>query len=414
MKVAQISKADEFGGGASRVAADLCRLFNDSKNYSKHFVSWAGKGYGESRVPLYGSHEKFIRGLHLGTKLAGFPELIPFEMIPEWKSKRLSEFDLLHFHDLSSAISPTTPALLGRTKPVIWTIHDASPFTGGCLYPFECSRFKASCGACPQLGEWPIDIKIDTTRLLHQVKKRVHKSGNVKAITPSRWMSDLAFSSGMFEMPPRVVPNGVDEKLFRNSGKEIAKKTLGIPLNRHAILISAGNVLDERKGTSFAIEAVRKLSHLRPFLVIVGNPSPALTELLDGIDHKTLGYLSDPGELAQAYRAADIYLFCSLADNQPLSVLETMASGTPTVGFATGGIPEMVANDESGLLVKPRDIPALVRAIEVAFHEDRHKAWGLEARATVERNFTYQQMKRNHDELYKELIESYESKQAKA
>ena len=147
MKLAQISKADSFGGGASRVAEDLTYLINKNGFSAHHLCSWSGKGFHaqENRYPLYGRFEREIRFLHSKLKRYSPPELIPFEYIPLIRKIKREDYNLLHFHDLSSAISPYTLYLLGDKIPIVWTLHDCSPFTGGCLYPMECKNFMENC-----------------------------------------------------------------------------------------------------------------------------------------------------------------------------------------------------------------------------------------------------------------------------
>ena len=38
-----------------------------------------------------------------------------------------------------------------RELPIVWTLHDMNPFTGGCHYSGDCGKFRESCGACPEL-----------------------------------------------------------------------------------------------------------------------------------------------------------------------------------------------------------------------------------------------------------------------
>ena len=67
-------------------------------------------------------------------------------------------------------------------------------------------------------------------------------------------------------------------------------------------------------------------------------------------------------------RRADIFLNTTIADNQPLSVLESMASGTPNVGFSTGGIPEVVETNSDGFLIDKDEVNLLSEKIISIFH----------------------------------------------
>ena len=177
MKIAQVSKADSFGGGASHVAELIHDGCIDEGFFSHHLASWSGKGYTDKRLPLYGRFEHEIRKLHHVTKKVLVPEFIPYELVPLKRHIQRSDYNLLHFHDLSSAISPSTLASVSKSLPIVWTIHDCSAVTGGCLYPMGCEKYKKACFGCPQKGIWPIDSVMDTTFIGHSVKKNVFVYG---------------------------------------------------------------------------------------------------------------------------------------------------------------------------------------------------------------------------------------------
>lgn len=407
MKIAVISKADAFGGGASRVAAELCTLLNAAGHESDHWLSWAGGKSPHDRA-LYGKLRLPVRAANWGLRKAGLPEFVPFELAVLLYRGRIFEYDLIHFHDLSSAISPWTLLYLSRKKPVVWTIHDCSPFTGGCLYPMDCEYFKTRCGECPQLGAWPIDSLLDFTGTNQDIKRRLANSARIKYVTPSKWMQNTAMDSKMFSHPPLLLHNGVDTDQFGFLDKVSIRATLGLPTDRVCVLLSAGSLLDERKGVRFAIEALQQTRDLRPLVILVGHSNPALLKSLIGLDLHKAGYIGDASILAQYYAASDLLMFTSLADNQPLTILETMSAGTPVVGFATGGIPEMVVQNETGFLVSPRDVSALTVVLRRALGDkELLRRWSIQGRLHVEQHFSHQKFLSGHLALYQQLLDAW-------
>jgi glycosyltransferase involved in cell wall biosynthesis len=405
MRICQISKADSFGGGASRVAEELTLLLRAEGHVAQHWVSWSGKPTDSAiRHPLYGRFEQEIRLAHYALKRIGFPEYLPIELPIIARKLRALEFDIAHFHDLSSAISPFTLAHLAKRMPVVWTLHDCSPFTGGCLYPMGCERFMSGCGSCPQSGTWPIDSMIDTTHLAWKIRKRVHREPNLHCIVPSQWMADMAMKSGMFERPPLVLANGIDTELYRNHDKPTLRARLGIVAHGPVVLLSAKHFADERKGARYALNALRSIADLRPFVLLLGTADPAFREQLSGFDCLAPGYVSEPAKLALYYGAADVLLFCSLADNQPLSIIEAMSAGTPLVGFATGGIPEMVVQDETGFLVPTKDEPALAAALRRGIEPARAVRWSENCRRHAVAHYSHATMVERYVEFYRSLI----------
>jgi len=404
MKIAIVSKADSFGGGASRVAEELTQLTNQDGYTVHHYCSWSGKGYNETRRGLYGRFEKIVRGLHFVVKKVGFPEFIPFELPFLLRRMRENQYDLIHFHDLSSAISPFTLMWLSKKVPIIWTLHDCSPFTGGCLYPMDCEKYKEDCRNCPQAGEWPIDSYFDFVYMGRWIKKKLHQNKNIHLITPSQWMADMAMSSNMLKEHPCVLSNGVDIENFKALEKDKLKKGMNLPLDRIIILLSAGNLLDERKGAKYAVEACDKIKDLNPYLIIVGMMDEHAKDIFSEFDYFEAGYLSDDLSLNQHYAAADIFLFCSLADNQPLVILETMASGTPIIGFKTGGIPEMVEDNKTGFLVEQKDIDRLEEVLRETIQKQTYIQWGINARKKAVLEYSYEALLENHKKYYEKVL----------
>jgi glycosyltransferase involved in cell wall biosynthesis len=75
------------------------------------------------------------------------------------------------------------------------------------------------------------------------------------------------------------------------------------------------------------------------------------------------GHLSDDRSLALAYAAADIYLFPSLADNCPLSVIESLSVGTPVLALQRAGTPELIEHGRTGWLISDPDPTAFASAL---------------------------------------------------
>ena len=348
-----------------------------------------------------------IEAAHYAGAKAGFPQAIPFEF-PTAFYHIAGHFDVVHFHDLASAISPATLRFFAARIPVVWTFHDCSPFTGGCLYPLGCERFRTRCGTeggCPQLGVWPLETRFDRTGTLQAAKISLHRSRAVTNVTPSFWMADFALSTGYVSERPTVISNAVDSETFVPASDVNQMRTeLNLPRDRPIILISAGPLWDARKGIRQSIETVRAVADLNPFAVVVGSTNAGISEALSVIDHRAIGYITDDRLLAKWYAACDAFVFCSLADNQPLSILETMACGTPTVGFATGGIPEIVQQGRTGEVVPTGDGAELVRALRRALVPQTRDARARAARERAVRDFSRSNFVNNHVTLYRSRV----------
>lgn len=356
MKIAIVSKADAAGGGASRVAEELSRHLRGAGVDATHFSAFSGGGEG-SPAPIYGGRlaRKATLLAHKAARKTGFGESVPFET-PAVIGK-LRKFDLVHFHDTSSTFSPLTLLAASHLMPVVWTFHDCSPFTGGCIYPqmAGCEGYKTGCGRCPMTNEWPIDGKLDFTAFALRLRRRLHRRPNVHAVAPSSWMRDVAWSSGSLSREPTVISNMVDsEELYPEADRTTLRRRLGISADRLVLVASSGNVDDPRKGIRETLAAVTALSNLRPLVILLGAPDRRIHTHCDGVDFLSTGYVTDRRELREWLAASDAFLFTSKADNQPLSILESFACGTPVYGWPTGGAADMIADGSSGRLACSR------------------------------------------------------------
>jgi glycosyltransferase involved in cell wall biosynthesis len=133
----------------------------------------------------------------------------------------------------------------------------------------------------------------------------------------------------------------------------------------------------------------------------------------DGPDRTAVAAeLGDAGELlgerddvAEQLARADVFVLSSRSEGLPMAILEAMAAGLPVVATAVGGIPELVADGETGLLVPPGDADALAEALRrlVADPELRRRL-GDAARTRVEERFSLAATRRAHVELYDRLL----------
>jgi glycosyltransferase involved in cell wall biosynthesis len=206
-----------------------------------------------------------------------------------------------------------------------------------------------------------------------------------------------------FKLPPLIIPYGLDLQTFSCLNKRESKTKLGIPENRPVIAISAYALNDERKGIGYALEAVKSVTDLSPIVVTVGECNNDVRQALRGLEVKEVGFISDPKERAEVYCALDILLFCSLADNMPLTVLEAMAASTVIVGFSTGGVPEMIQTKHNGILVEPTNQEALNQALRQALLSTDLLEMGQQARRDIETKFSHTTFLERHLQLYQEV-----------
>lgn len=402
LTIGLISRSNANGGGASRIAEELGEWLNENGHAATHFCANPVGKLQQFQTTLYpsGVLGEIVRFLHRSTRLIGLKEIIPLEYYTKLCSVS-ARFDVLHFHDLDSAIAPLTLRLCSLKTPVVFTAHDCSCFTGGCIYPMQCERYKENCGKCPQTAK--IGASIDMTPLNLKINRKLANARNLHYVFPSVWLRELALGSMEFRNEPVVIPNGFSASKYSLKSKKQAREKIGISYTKRVIVVAAHFLGDPRKGIEFAISAICSIGDLEPLVIFIGNAPEDLESRLPDTEFLSAGFVQDRKRLGLLIAAADIFLFTSLQDNLPIMVQESLAAGTPIVGFAAGGVREMIDHGRSGLLCDPYDQKTLNENLRSALTTgaiDENEATGREA---VRQRYNMTLFGERHRALYEKV-----------
>jgi glycosyltransferase involved in cell wall biosynthesis len=290
--------------------------------------------------------------------------------------------------------------------PLVWTLHDMWPFTGGCHYSQECDRYTKSCGACPQLNstrEW------DLSRWVWQRKAKAWNNLNLTIVTPSNWLAQCASASSLFrDFRVEVIPHGLDITTFKPIEQRLAREILNLPPDKQIVLFGAIKATsDQRKGFHLLQPALQFLSQTewqdRLETAIFGASEPMDTPNL-GFKSHYLGRLNDDFSLVLAYSAADVMIVPSLQESFGQTAFESLACGTPVVGFNATGLKDIVEHEQNGYLAQPYEVEDLARGIAWVL-EDRERYEKLcdRAREKVEQEFTIDLQAQRYLALYLDI-----------
>jgi glycosyltransferase involved in cell wall biosynthesis len=266
--------------------------------------------------------------------------------------------ELIHLHWVGHSLLPIEE--IGKIRcPVIWTLHDAWPFTGGCHTPGACDRHMQQCGRCPQLGSISDD---DLSRQVLIRKVRAYQKLDLTIVAPSRWLAEKASQSRLFaSRAVHVIPNGVDTQRFKPIEKSAARDFFGLQPEVPVFIFVAHLLTDPNKGADLLFSALTSYGH-SCILLTVGLDTIAHRKAAN-VTLRELGPLMDDSSLALAYSAADVLLCTSRQENLPNTIAEALACGTPCAGFRIGGLPDMIAHQVNGWLAEPFDTSGLASGI---------------------------------------------------
>jgi glycosyltransferase involved in cell wall biosynthesis len=314
--------------------------------------------------------------------------------------------DLVHLHWIAHGFA-RLESLARLTRPVVWTLHDSWAFTGGCHLPFECTRYRQACGACPALGS---RAERDLSRRVFERKRAAWRDTAFTVVTPSRWLAACARSSALLgQARCEVIPNGIDLDRFRPGDRAAARARLGIASDRRVLLCGGADIArDPNKGLTLLVAALDGLPPERraTFEVLLFGTRPGDRLPASVVPMRDLGYVADEAALAQAYAAADVFVAPSLHENLPNTVLEAMACGIPCVAFDLGGLPDLIGHEREGWLARPGQADDLARGIAwVLEDEARRRSLGERARARTQAEFEIGLIARRHAALYQDVCD---------
>ncbi len=317
-------------------------------------------------------------------------------------NKVLEGADIIHLHWYNASFISLTMLnkIIKQKAAVVCTMHDIWTFTGGCHYIGSCLNYRMHCGNCAYLKKpSPLDLSVKTWKK----KQFVFNKGEIQFVAPSRWMKEMAKSSGMLaEASIHVIPNTIGQP-----PKEVTKETLrasmGIPDEKKIILFGAFNLSHEGKGSIYLRKALAELDKKSNYVVLLfGKASKVFDNL--GLEVISLGYVSGEKKMREYYGVADVFVTPSIEDNLPNTVLESLSLGIPVVAFDIGGMPDMIEHKKNGYLARAKDVNDLKNGIQWVLNEANEEELRMNAIATVESKFSNRVVVKQFEQLYTESL----------
>lgn len=166
------------------------------------------------------------------------------------------------------------------------------------------------------------------------------------------------------------------------------------------------------KGHDLALEAVRLLEDRLPVRLVIVGPDTTdwaqqmKTRSLDLNLQDRVEFRGETSDIQRVFDQMDVMLAPSRREALNLSLIEAAAAGRPGIGTRIGGIPEVIEDERSGLLVPPEDPAALAEAIlRLGLDDTLRLRMGQEARAIYEHRFTLDAMVRGTEAAYDDAIQ---------
>lgn len=299
-------------------------------------------------------NEFFLRNRKKGLEAFNFPDS-KFDITT---AESYNKADIVNLHWVADFLDYSS-FFKKNKKPIVWTLHDMNPFSGG-------EHYLENYLGIDEFG-FPIKRSISEEELsifkknIHLKLKALSGVDNLTIVAPSEWLTNEAKKSEVFkDYPIYCIPNGLDSEIYKPRNKNYSRELLNIPKDKKVILFVADSIDNNRKGFIFLKKAFEQLANQNLVLCAIGDKNfdlPTTENIME------LGTIKDERLMSVAYSAADVFVIPSLIDNLPNTVLESLMCGTPVIGFPVGGISDMIQNDINGFLTDGISVNSLVGTI---------------------------------------------------
>jgi glycosyltransferase involved in cell wall biosynthesis len=208
----------------------------------------------------------------------------------------------------------------------------------------------------------------------------------------------------------RVIPSGIDTKKFlpNPAAQNNIRIRYNIPL--HLPLVLSVGALVERKGHNFLLSAAYQLKEQGYDLRYLICGEGGLRSDLEA-QSRALGltqevrFIGFCPEVPELQAAADYFVHVPLHEGLGVAVIEALAAGLPVIASRVGGIPELIEDHKTGILIPPKDVTSLVAALSsLLSHKQFARHLGVTGQAFVRSRLDVNIMAQTNEALYIELL----------
>lgn len=310
-------------------------------------------------------------------------------------------FDLLHANH--AQMSDLMFKVLGEKIPSVTTVHST----------IGSQRLGTKSANLP-LDKLETSEKM-TLLLLPLLKtiERVYMSRCSSLIYVSdfirEWCQDRLGAHGA----SRVIHNGIDTSMFAPRSMDECLERFPSLQGIDNIVLFSGRMI-ALKGIPTALEAATLVDPaLKPTFVFAGNGNDEQWKAMAndlGLPPERCRFIGPVAyhQMPYLYPLASAFMLPSYSESFPMTLLESMACGTPVVATRVGGVPEMIEHNSTGMLVPPRDAAALAESLNTVLGDHRlARTLCMRARERVLKEFSAQVMAQRTAEVYKETVDGW-------
>ncbi|MCQ2093894.1 MAG: glycosyltransferase family 4 protein [Bacteroidaceae bacterium] len=313
--------------------------------------------------------------------------------------------DVIHLHWINQGFLSLKDIdlILKSGKPVVITMHDMWYFTGICHHAGKCNRYKFKCESCPLIYG---GIGMDLAKKVFRQKRHIYRRRKIVFVGCSQWMTSLCLQSRLTRGQTILnIPNPIDVKLFTPMDVKASRELCKLPTDKYLILFCSRRITDYYKGFQYLADACKVIKEKYPDIadrlgvVVLGEDSDKIKTLIP-LDVYPVDYMSNQQAVISLYNAVDLFVTPSLQENLPNTIMESMACGTPCVGFNIGGIPEMIDHMQNGYVAQYRDAEDFAKGIQWCLAPENYSMLCANARQKVLDSYSEEHIAHRYTEVY--------------
>lgn len=388
------------GGGASQIARDLYYYIKNN-NYRTFFAYGRGRFKSEKDLFYFGNKLEFYFHIFLVKFLGleGFGSYFSTKKLIKFIKKE--KFDIIHIHNLHGYYVNFFKLLswLNKNKiKVVWTLHDEWVLTWLPAHSMGCEHCVSGKGQCINKYTYPKNYFPIFKKLMIKKKRNIFSYKNVAFVSPAEWLKQK-IKKYYPETDIRLINNGTDVKRFYPKEKKELRIKYNITLGKKIVLFSSANLKDENKGIEYIIQLLNKFKDSEDYYFV----SFGSGKINDYNNLKNFGFIDKKEVLSDIYSLADVYLFLSLAETAPLSVLEAVACGTPVLAFDLPAN-KVIPDYSFGKIINDFSLNSIQDSLSSILNNSDFLVSFLEkSRESIGNNFDINNTANNYLKLYKDL-----------
>ena len=297
--------------------------------------------------------------------------------------------DIVHLHWINGGMI-NVKDLLKINKPIVWTMHDYWPFSGGYHYPIDrkYSNFKKN--------DQIIEIK----------KKVYEKINKIKFIAVSEnLMNEAKKSYLLFNKDVNYINNPLNSHLFKSMNKSECRGRYGINDDLTILFCSNNSINKKNKNFVFLKNVLNEFSKNKTINLIICGEKKIVKDKIKfnkNIKLYETGFTNSEKELSMIYNCADITAVPSNKEAFGQVASESCACGTPVIALRNTGLSDIIIHKENGYLCMDENISDFINGINWINNQSKN-ILSEKCKNSVSK-FSYDFIAKKYIEIYNEIL----------